>query len=189
MKTGGGLTTGQASVTIAYSVTGTYSGCTIQITDHASNASNVLTIPNFEVITNPNLFVCYESSLTIPQSECFALVDFYESTRGTGWVSSTGWTTDPDVNNWHGINTVTLTGQQYVSEILLHRFDTTSTTDPSSSVRDNNLVGTIPGSLSGLTNLSIINLSYSDMLTGSLPSELGSLANLQEIIIRKAGVS
>ena len=53
--------------------------------------------------------MCYDPSLTIPQSECFALRDFYTSTSGATWFSEGVNTSDDrfstaDVDVWYGVD-------------------------------------------------------------------------------------
>ena len=48
---------------------------------------------------------------------------------------------------------------------------------------DNQLTGSIPSSLGSLTNLENLNLYY-NQLTGSIPSSLGSLTNLERLVLR-----
>eukprot|EP00985_Skeletonema_marinoi_P026813 scaffold21131_cov194-Skeletonema_marinoi.AAC.9 len=45
---------------------------------------------------------------------------------------------------------------------------------------NNNLSGTIPSELGSLTNLEYLNLGANAALSGTIPSELGSLANLAD---------
>jgi Leucine-rich repeat (LRR) protein len=99
----------------------------------------------------------------IPQVECEALVEFYNSTDGANWSDS------PD-NGWNGTNTpcnwwgITCNAGQ-VTEIYLGY---------------HNLNGTIPRELGNLSQLTTLNLSP-NQLTGSIPTELGNLTQLTEL--------
>ncbi len=84
---------------------------------------------------------------------------FYDATDGPNWTTSTSWKTTAALNDWHG---VTADGSDNVTELVL---------------RQNNLTGPIPSSLSGLDSLTTLNLFGND-LTGSIPSSLGDLVSL-----------
>jgi hypothetical protein len=80
--------------------------------------------------------MCFDPALTIPQSECFTLFELYNATNGDDWINGSaenGNTNDrfstPDVDEWFGINTTTINGQEHVLELLLHRNDITSLQD------------------------------------------------------------
>ncbi|WP_162388943.1 leucine-rich repeat domain-containing protein [Spirosoma endbachense] len=93
------------------------------------------------------------------------LVDFYNSTNGSGWTNKTGWlqSCDPCTGNggnpWFG---VTCSGGR-VNQLLLS---------------SNGLSGSIPASLGSLTNLQTLNL-VTNQLSGSIPASVGNLTNLQ----------
>ena len=95
----------------------------------------------------------------IPQSECSALIDFYNSTNGGGWVTKNGWNVSNSPCSWTGI---TCSGG-HVTRIVL---------------RQNNLGGTIPSSISGLTRLERLDLGGNLWIGGSIPASLGSLSQL-----------
>ncbi|OQW94952.1 MAG: hypothetical protein BWK79_04140, partial [Beggiatoa sp. IS2] len=87
----------------------------------------------------------------IPQTECQALVDLYNSTNGPSW-------TDSPANNWNVTNTPcswtgVICGIGVVTQIQRS---------------SRNLVGTLPSSLSTLTNLRSLNLNW-NQLTGTIP--------------------
>jgi uncharacterized repeat protein (TIGR02543 family) len=106
----------------------------------------------------------------IPAAQRAALIALYTATNGDSWTTRTGWkdgTLEPDgfgpigtENTWFGVHTNA--GNTYVDYIAL---------------TSNHLVGTIPSSLSDLTNLASLSLS-NNQLTGSIPASLGSLTAL-----------
>jgi hypothetical protein len=94
----------------------------------------------------------------IPQLECEALVSLYISTSGASWSNHTNWLESDTPSNWFG---VTVSGGN-VTEI---------------SLNSNQLIGSIPSDLGGLTYLQTLNLEF-NQISGSIPPELGSLTNL-----------
>lgn len=126
----------------------------------------------------------------IPQSECEALEDLYESTTGESWTTSTGWydaftnrSSDATACDWHGL----LCAAGHVTRVQLTNNNLTGTIPASLSdltelewlrLYTNNLSGSIPSSLGSLEDLEILDIRYND-LTGSIPTELGNLSNLE----------
>ncbi|MBP7212695.1 MAG: hypothetical protein KBA03_00520 [Anaerolineaceae bacterium] len=94
----------------------------------------------------------------VSQIECEALVALYESTNGAGWDHNRDWLESTTVRDWYGV-----TIDSGVTSLDLHW---------------NNLTGSIPSTLSNLSNLESLSL-YLNQLTGSIPANLGSLSNLQ----------
>lgn len=94
--------------------------------------------------------------------DSLALVDFYNSTNGPGWVNNSNWLTAP-VPTWYGITVV----NSRVTQIYME---------------DNNLTGSIPasiGNLTGLTGLFLISNNFN----GGIPAEIGNLTNLSQLIL------
>lgn len=97
----------------------------------------------------------------IPASERQVLLDLYQSTNGNDWTGNTGWNGPAGTEcAWYGI-TCDAAGE-HVTGIDL---------------RDNNLSGSLPSSLQGLTNLEYF-LVEDNHLSGPIPS-LQGLANLR----------
>ena len=108
--------------------------------------------------TNPNNPSSYPTSY-VPDAERAALIDLYNSTNGSGWTNQTNWlSTTVSECDWYG---VTCTGN-HVTQIYPYQ---------------NNLIGTIPPSISNLTNLKFLTLA-NNQFTGGIPASLGSLTNL-----------
>ncbi|QMW00795.1 putative Ig domain-containing protein [Spirosoma foliorum] len=93
------------------------------------------------------------------------LMDLYNGTNGPNWTNHTGWGsgTDPCTGNngspWFGLTC----DNGRVSKV---------------SLTNNNLVGSLPGSLSMLTGLTVIQINQNSQLSGSIPTGLGNLTSL-----------
>ena len=86
---------------------------------------------------------------------------FYTATNGDSWTTSTNWNDDnEDLDDWFGVQAD----------------DSDNVTDL--SLLNNNLTGSIPSSLGGLSELVTLSLT-SNSLTGSIPAELGNAGKLQ----------
>ena len=119
----------------------------------------------------------------LPQSECQALVDFFNSTGGEAWNNNTNWNETNAPCSWFGLlceaGTVTmlrLRGNNLVGSIPPSIGDLTNL--ELFDIQGNSVGGTIPASIGNLTNLVSLFLG-GNQLTGSIPSELGNLPNLQ----------
>ncbi len=87
------------------------------------------------------------------------LVDLYNATNGPGWTNKTNWLTGSPCG-WYGVR---CDGNGRVSFLQLP---------------NNQLRGTMPGSLSALTNLNTLDLGV-NQLSGTIPASLSALANLE----------
>lgn len=94
-----------------------------------------------------------------PLSDREILTVLYDATGGVDWPNQDGWLTEAPLGDWHGV-AVDDDGQ--VVGLTL---------------RQNELVGSIPPELGGLTNLRSLDLS-GNLLNGSVPLALGNLSNL-----------
>lgn len=119
----------------------------------------------------------------IPQTECEALIAFYNSTNGATWSDNSNWLDTTSPCGWFG---VTCNNNHVVQLVLpnnqlngaLPEQLSTLTNLQTLSLYVNQLSGSIPPTVGSLTNL--ISLSLSDnQLSGSIPASLGSLSNLQ----------
>ena len=89
------------------------------------------------------------------------LVAFYNSTGGANWTNNMNWLSDKPLREWQGVTT----GEDGRVRGL--------------SFRDNNLTGSIPSELGGLSLLLVELLLNNNRLSGSIPPELGGLSNLK----------
>ncbi len=110
--------------------------------------------------------VCaYDASLPC-HPDFNTLVSFYTATGGPTWTNKTGWSnnaTNCDVCNWFG---VVCDGAGRVKALNLGF---------------NNLTGTLPSSMTGLTNLSKINMYSNNFAIANLPTFLNSFPLLEYV--------
>jgi Leucine-rich repeat (LRR) protein/sugar lactone lactonase YvrE len=114
----------------------------------------------FEIQVSPPTTDCAVVT-EIPQTECEALVTFYDSLGGNNWTNKTGWKqTNTPCNGWYNV----ACKDGHVSHIHLE---------------ENNLVGTIPD-LSALTELEALAIGKNAGITGAFPdiSQLSKLFHL-----------
>ncbi|GAB4478496.1 MAG: hypothetical protein OHK0057_29510 [Thermoflexibacter sp.] len=114
-------------------------------------------------------------SVGIHPDDLDALIALYNATNGANWFNSSGWFTDPDVENWYGITTDgTPPGPtRRVREIRLG---------------SNNLSGTLPSEIGNLTDLRIFWV-MSNSIVGTIPSTIGNLTNLRDIRFHDNSIS
>jgi hypothetical protein len=92
----------------------------------------------------------------IPTGERTVLLDFYTSTGGATWTSSANWNGPAGTEcTWHGVTC-----------------DVAGTTVTGINLPGNNLTGSLPGNLNGLTNLATF-YAYNNHLAGPIPSLTG----------------
>ena len=99
----------------------------------------------------------------IPDSECQALYDFYNSTQGDRWTTDDNWLTGAHVNDWYGV----AVQSGHVVNIQLMA---------------NHMHGSIPSTISNLTHLHTLML-YQNFLTGEIPQEIGTMTSLQTLYL------
>jgi Leucine-rich repeat (LRR) protein len=152
-----------------------YSNCTLTTTDRGGNVSNAINLGNWSVFIQPYP-VCSEPTLTISQSECVILGDFYTNMGGPQWSgwSTWWWMVNPNVGQWSGITV-------------------TSNRVSAMSFSKNNLSGDIgwvsSTNLSQLTGLTSISIVFNSGVYGSLPSAWSALTNLTTISIGYTRIS
>lgn len=92
---------------------------------------------------------------SIPEQECLALVDLYNSTNGQGWGYDFGWLSNNDPCNWEGVYCT----DGYVTRLRLD---------------ENRLRGPIPSSIGNFANLEALDL-HENGLTGTVPMSVAEL--------------
>ena len=95
-----------------------------------------------------------------------ALEALYDTTNGDSWTTNTNWKSNKPLNQWYGIST---NSQGQVSKIVL---------------LSNQLTGTIPSEINGLTELTELQLS-GNQLTGAIPTEIGGLTKLTWLLLNE----
>ena len=119
---------------------------------------------------------CVELEIPIRRETCAsgsldqlnALLVFYDSLNGPGWINRIGWQdgkagTDCDICNWNGV--VCDPTNSYVTGIILG---------------GNNLSGKIPASLAQLDSLKVLDLR-TNSITGGVPSFFDQMPQLEEL--------
>ena len=92
------------------------------------------------------------------EQDSLALVDLYNVTGGADWTNNENWLTTAPVSEWYG---VTLSGDRVWTLEL----------------NNNNLVGSLPASLSDLDGVRVVGLSQNS-LSGAIPSDIGNMTRL-----------
>ena len=110
------------------------------------------------------LFDLCADQTQIPESECLALVDFYEATGGADWDKNDGWLRTPTPCSWRGVS--------------CSRFFRGNVTDL--RFVKNNLSGAIPSEILELEALEVLNLTGND-LAGPVPAGLPRLPELRQL--------
>jgi Leucine-rich repeat (LRR) protein len=108
--------------------------------------------------------------LTKCPSDRLALEAFFKSTGGANWTNKTGWMTDAELGDWHG---VTVNAEGRVTKLVL---------------RENGLAGPLPSDMQQLSALQVLGLNQ-NRLTGPIPAELGQLGALQGLSLDKNQLS
>lgn len=116
------------------------------------------------------------------------MVALYEARAGSDWTDSTGWLSDAQVGEWHG---VTVDDDGLVTQLALLENGLTGQIPASLgdlySLRhldlgQNQLSGELPSTVCNLSGLVRLDLAQ-NQLSGEVPAELGKLANLQRIFV------
>lgn len=103
----------------------------------------------------------------ISKSETAALNDFYTATKGDQWNEK--WDLNKDASNYDGLTIE----NGHVTEIRM---------------LFNNLTGSLPASLSALSELKVLELSF-NQLSGEIPASLGGLKKLESLALNGNNLS
>lgn len=95
-----------------------------------------------------------------------ALMDLYNATNGDNWTNNTNWGSDKPYRDWYGIEV-----DEYGNVCRLN-------------LPANNLVGTIPESISDLSMLTSLDLAC-NKLSGEIPSTLGLIKSLDYLDLQE----
>jgi len=121
-----------------------------------------LTRNNITVNVGPSADVC-----GVSEAEKQALLDLYNSTDGDNWTNTLAgdqpWDINIPVCDWYGVSVVN-------GKVTQLRLD------------NNNLVGTLPGNLDILSELSRLQLN-ANQISGNIPSNIGNLAELKYLLL------
>jgi hypothetical protein len=107
----------------------------------------------------------------VPDAQRELLMSLYNSLDGANWVKAkkTNWGSDEDISTWGGVTVA----NDAITRIDLSGFG---------------LKGSLPGIIGDFSLLTYLNLSSNPKLTGSLPSEIGTLSNLTTFLAETTGL-
>ncbi|MCU7492040.1 MAG: T9SS type A sorting domain-containing protein [Ignavibacteria bacterium] len=100
----------------------------------------------------------------VTRQDSLALIDFFNSTKGSSWTNHTNWLSSMPVGQWYGVTVKNNRVEKISFELA------------------NNLQDSIPPSFGSLTELKELNLNYNSLT--SIPHEIGSLKALEKFSIR-----
>ncbi|MCU0286291.1 MAG: Ig-like domain-containing protein [Acidobacteria bacterium] len=104
----------------------------------------------------------------IPQAERGALIALYYQAGGDYWSDKTNWLGAPgSENTWFGVTVETVNGEEHVTKL---------------SLIANNLTGTIPAEIAGLTRLQYLSLDH-NYLSGVIPQQITTLTSLRRLVL------
>eukprot|EP00934_Nitzschia_sp_Nitz4_P003653 Nitzschia sp. Nitz4//scaffold76_size158648//82979//84714//NITZ4_002550-RA/size158648-augustus-gene-0.136-mRNA-1//1//CDS//3329557857//3643//frame0 len=101
----------------------------------------------------------------------YAFINIYLDMGGLDWSDSENWL-EPDFCSWAGVSCV-------FSDLLISELE----------LKDNDLNGTLPTDLGVLRSLQKLEISESDGVFGSIPSEVSTLTSLRELILSDTSLS
>ncbi len=135
-------------------------------------ATNTI-VDNLALTRNSIAVVVEEDTCGVSESEKQALLDLYNATNGANWTNTLAnnqlWSPNTPVCNWYGVTVV----DGKVTQLNLE---------------NNALQGTIPSSMSSLSNLTSLDLN-TNILTGEIPSSLGALLELTYLSLHHNNLS
>ena len=110
------------------------------------------------------------ATVTVELGSRGKLLRIYDAMGGPGWTNNSNWGTKQPVGEWAGVGT---DNEGNVTGL---------------SLPDNGVTGAIPADIALLEHLEVLNLRANDELFGSIPPEIGKLANLVTLNIGNTGV-
>ncbi|MEG1649810.1 MAG: hypothetical protein RR277_07965 [Rikenellaceae bacterium] len=110
-------------------------------------------------------FIAYQYGLATITTDSLALVDLYNATDGANWIKK--WDLHQPLKKWYGVTVSAVKSGQRVTQLNL---------------AVNNLVGTIPASISGLSFLEELALQ-DNKLSGDIPGSIGDLYSLRYLYL------
>ena len=109
------------------------------------------------------------------------LMAFYEATGGDNWTRNDNWGSDRPLSEWYGVTTEMIAPATKAGEPVERVVGLDMGGEYGEiTYNGNNLTGTFPAVICGLTELRTLDL-YNNELTGELPAELGNLSKLQSL--------
>ena len=107
----------------------------------------------------------------VPDAQRELLMSLYNALDGANWVKAkkTNWGSDEDISTWGGVTVA----NDAITRIDLSGFG---------------LKGSLPEIIGDFSLLTYLNLSSNPTLTGSLPSEIGTLSNLTTFLAETTGL-
>ena len=109
-----------------------------------------------------------------------ALEAIYRAWDGDNWKDNNNWLSHKRLNEWHGVET-DVWGRVISLDFRSYGLR--------GAVGDNLLKGPIPLEIAQLDGLRHLILAHNVGVTGSVPPELGSLANLETLVLNDTGLS
>lgn len=162
--------------------TGLSRSATINVVDNASNI-----VLSYSVTQESN----HEAELAYERE---ALIVFYNALDGDNWTNNENWCTDKPVEEWYGVY---LNNEGFVSSLYLRENNMTGLIPESLSslihlealeLRTNNISGGIPGWICNIPSLRRLDLGQNP-LGGVIPSTIGCLNNLEYLSITNAALT
>jgi len=106
-----------------------------------------------------------------------ALMAFYDATDGANWSDNTGWGENCEPCDWYGINC------NSDGRVVCIDLDGNANCSTGGAQGGNNLNGSIPDEISGISELQFLNLGSNTGLEGELPDGIYQLSELTHLFL------